>query len=51
METISLSITADNLKMMLSLGFLGFLLCMALTPLYTTIAYKKQWWKKQRTEA
>lgn len=51
MDTISLSITADNLKMMLSLGFLSFLLCMALTPLYTTIAYKRQWWKKQRTEA
>jgi phospho-N-acetylmuramoyl-pentapeptide-transferase len=24
---------------------------MAITPLYTTIAYKKQWWKRQRTEA
>lgn len=51
METINLSITGSNLKMMLSLGFLGFVVTMLLTPLYTTIAYKRKWWKKQRTEA
>lgn len=32
---------------MLSVG--AFLLAMALTPLYTTLAYKYQFWKKQRT--
>ena len=51
METINLSITGSNLKMMLSLGFLGFVVTMLLTPLYTTIAYRRKWWKKQRTEA
>jgi phospho-N-acetylmuramoyl-pentapeptide-transferase len=33
------------------LGFLGFLFAMVLTPIYTTVAYKQQWWKKQRTDA
>jgi len=51
METINLSITGSNLKMILSLGFLGFVVTMLLTPLYTTIAYRRKWWKKQRTEA
>lgn len=32
---------------MLSVG--AFLLAMALTPIYTTLAYKYQFWKKQRT--
>ncbi len=32
---------------MLSVG--AFLLAMVLTPIYTTIAYKYQFWKKQRT--
>jgi phospho-N-acetylmuramoyl-pentapeptide-transferase len=36
---------------MFLLGSLGFVVAMALTPIYTTIAYKKEWWKKQRTEA
>lgn len=33
------------------LAVAGFILSMALTPLYTTAAYKWKWWKKQRTEA
>jgi phospho-N-acetylmuramoyl-pentapeptide-transferase len=41
----------DALLRVLVLGFFGFVLAMALTPLYTTIAYKREWWKKQRTEA
>ena len=36
---------------MLLLAFTGFALSMALTPLFTTIAYKKQWWKKPRTDS
>lgn len=36
---------------MLLLSGLGFAVAMLLTPLYTTVAYKKEWWKKQRTEA
>ncbi len=33
------------------LAVAGFILSMALTPIYTTAAYKWKWWKKQRTEA
>ena len=33
------------------LGFLGFALAMLLTPLFTNLAYKYEWWKKPRTQA
>lgn len=36
---------------MLLLAFAGFALSMALTPLFTDIAYKQQWWKKARTDS
>jgi len=49
--TLLLSVQTDTLIRTLLLGFLGFLLSMLITPLYTTIAYKYQWWKKPRTEA
>ena len=32
-------------------GVVGFLVAMALTPLYTTAAYKYKWWKQARTVA
>lgn len=51
MNTLHIAITADNLIRMLSLGFFGFVLSMLITPLYTTNAYKYQWWKRQRTDA
>ncbi|PIZ61601.1 phospho-N-acetylmuramoyl-pentapeptide-transferase [Candidatus Saccharibacteria bacterium CG_4_10_14_0_2_um_filter_52_9] len=51
MNTLHIAITADNLIQMLSLGFFGFVLSMLITPLYTTNAYKYQWWKRQRTDA
>jgi len=35
----------------LALGFFGFIISMIITPLYTTLAYKYEWWKKPRTEA
>ena len=49
----SLQITADaqDLVQIFMLGFLGFIVSMALTPLYTTAAYKYKWWKKPRTTA
>ncbi len=50
-ETISLVVETATVTRILVLGFLGFALSMALTPLYTTVAYKYEWWKKQRTEA
>lgn len=36
-------------EMMLALG--AFLLAMFLTPIYTTIAYKYKWWKRQKSVA
>jgi len=51
MTTLHIAITTHNLITILSLGFLGFAVSMLITPLYTTIAYKQEWWKRQRTEA
>ncbi len=51
METLYIAITTDNLIRILALGFFGFALSMAITPIYTTVAYKQQWWKRQRTDA
>ncbi len=51
MNTLHITITSHDLVSILSLAFFGFVLSMIITPLYTTIAYKKQWWKRQRTEA
>ena len=50
-STLHIAIQTHTLIHILILGFFGFLLAMALTPFYTTIAYKREWWKKQRTEA
>lgn len=50
MDTLlQFSVETDTLIRMLLLGFLGFLVSMLVTPVYTTIAYKWQWWKKPRT--
>src|SRR5438477_12047606 len=49
--TLHFAVQSSTLVHILVLGFCGFLFAMALTPLYTTIAYKKEWWKKPRTEA
>lgn len=51
MDTVHIAITTHNLIRILALGFLGFALSMLITPLYTTYAYKHEWWKRQRTEA
>ena len=51
MNTLHIAISSHNLITILLLGFLGFALSMLITPLYTTIAYKQEWWKRQRTDA
>jgi len=51
MDTLQIAITTNNLTRMLALGFFGFALSMIITPLYTNIAYRHQWWKRQRTDA
>jgi phospho-N-acetylmuramoyl-pentapeptide-transferase len=50
-STLNISVQTHTLIHILILGFFGFLLAMAVTPLYTTVAYKRQWWKKPRTDA
>lgn len=49
----TLTIVVDNatLIQILGLGFLGFLVSMMITPIYTSMAFKWQWWKKPRTTA
>ncbi|HSW99641.1 MAG TPA: phospho-N-acetylmuramoyl-pentapeptide-transferase [Patescibacteria group bacterium] len=49
--TFVISVQTDTLIRVLLLGFLGFLVSMLITPVYTTMAYKWQWWKKPRTAA
>lgn len=44
-------IPTSTLAHVFVLGFLGFLVAMLLTPVYTTVAYRREWWKKPRTEA
>lgn len=36
------------LSHILALGFGGFAVAMALTPIYTSVAYRRQWWKQVR---
>ncbi|MEK7600294.1 MAG: phospho-N-acetylmuramoyl-pentapeptide-transferase [Patescibacteria group bacterium] len=51
MNTLHLAITTPELTRILALGFFSFVLSMLITPIYTSVAYKYQWWKQQRTEA
>lgn len=50
-QTLNLIVETDTIIRILLLGFMGFGLSMLITPLYTTVAYRYQWWKKQRTDA
>ncbi len=47
--TLNIIVNSSTVIRVLGLGFIGFLLSMILTPLYTNAAYKWQWWKKPRT--
>jgi phospho-N-acetylmuramoyl-pentapeptide-transferase len=49
--TLNLSVETGTLTHILLLGFLGFAIGMLITPLYTTVAYRRKWWKNARTEA
>lgn len=50
-EILNISIQTDTIIRILLLAFLAFMLSMVVTPLYTFVAYKYKWWKRQRTEA
>lgn len=50
-NTLYVPIPGASMVHILLLGFFSFALSMALTPLYTTVAYRQKWWKQQRTDA
>ena len=50
-DTLQLSIQTSTLVRMFSLGLAGLLLAIAVTPIYTAVAYKYKWWKQLRSEA
>jgi phospho-N-acetylmuramoyl-pentapeptide-transferase len=50
-DSINLVISSSSLVKILGLGFLGFIVSMLITPLYTYLAYKYQFWKKPRSTA
>ena len=47
-QLLNISLNAHSLFKMLWLAFDGFVLSMALTPIYTTLAYRWQLWKRPR---
>ncbi len=51
LETINIAVQTNTVVRILLLGTISFLLSMLITPIYTTLAYRGQWWKRQRTEA
>lgn len=50
-QTLYIVVHNATLIRILSLGFFGFLLSMLITPIYTTLAYRHEWWKKPRATA
>ena len=49
MNPINIELFSQELASGLLLAFLGFALAMFFTPIYTSLAYKYKFWKKQRT--
>jgi len=50
-NTLHIIVQTNTVIRILLLGFLGFLFSMLITPIYTTVAYRKEWWKKPRATA
>lgn len=50
-DILTITIETDTLIRLLVLAFLSFGVSMLITPLYTTIAYKYTWWKRQRSDS
>jgi phospho-N-acetylmuramoyl-pentapeptide-transferase len=49
MSSLLVFVDSSTIEKIFALGFLSFAISMALTPIYTTLAYTGQWWKKART--
>ena len=50
-QVINFSVETNTIIRILTLGFLGFVLSMIITPIYTHLSYKGQWWKKPREKS
>jgi phospho-N-acetylmuramoyl-pentapeptide-transferase len=50
-ETLQIIVNNSDVINILVFGLLGFVISMLITPIYTTFAYKYEWWKKPRTTA
>ncbi len=48
-ETFSLTIQASELVQIFLFAVLGFFVSILITPIYTTLAYRGEWWKKPRS--
>ncbi len=48
---LTLTVHTNTLFRIVLLGFVGFIVSMIITPLYTNLAYRRQWWKKPRETA
>lgn len=51
MTSLQIFTNSPEIEKILGLGLLGLLLSMLLTPIYTKLAFSRQWWKKARTHA
>lgn len=49
MSNLQITLSTHDIQQIFILGFLGFVISMALTPVYTGLAYRGKWWKKPRT--
>ena len=50
-ESLHFIIDTRTLMQVFLFGLLAFVVSMLITPIYTTIAYKLEWWKKARTDS
>ncbi len=50
-ELLMFTVDRSTLIRILLIGFISFLFSMIITPIYTSIAYKNEWWKRMRTDA
>ncbi len=50
-DTLTLSFQTSQFVEIFLLAFLGFAVSILITPIYTTLAYRGEWWKKPRTTA
>lgn len=49
MSSLLVFVESATIEKIFILGFLSFVVTMALTPIYTTVAFAGQWWKKPRS--